>query len=239
MNKPILKEPRLNIRFLASVATLSGYAVLLHLGFSRPRQGAHFFLAWLPSLYLLATTVLLILKFGISWKVTSGNRRPLLGTILVSLVAVLMVAVGLFWPDRSTGPPRLLRLEHLVLILLVPVAEELFFRGFLMDVFWRFFQKPTPAAILCSLIFSLAHLPQGTIIGIVMFLLSLLMCFAVFKTGSMIWPIAVHLAWNSAVVLKHTRPGTERIIMLVLAFVFLLLLFMRAFQSSRSRADGS
>ncbi len=83
---------------------------------------------------------------------------------------------------------------------LVGLFEEFQLRGYFLRVladgmkFW-------PAAVLTSAIFAALHIPNPgeTVFGIIMvFLDGLLMCFALYRTGNLWFPIGQHAAWDWA-----------------------------------------
>lgn len=93
-----------------------------------------------------------------------------------------------------------LTLTFISLVILPPIAEELLFRGFLFDGL----KKAMPviyAAIFTSLVFAVAHLPEGTsgpfwIGAIDVFILSLVLVYLKQKTKSL-WPgIFLHALKN-------------------------------------------
>jgi membrane protease YdiL (CAAX protease family) len=119
----------------------------------------------------------------------------------VAIIAVLMVAQALGLPlneEQEIGfadpAGTELILTFLMLGVMVPIAEELLFRGFL----YRILRDRLPfltATTLVSLAFALVH--QQIVVGIDVFVLSVVACYLREKTGS-IWPgVVVHSLKNS------------------------------------------
>lgn len=89
--------------------------------------------------------------------------------------------------------PLALVLAFTALVLVVPVAEELIFRGFIFKGVRSAFSFPVTALVV-SLLFAVAH---GDIaVGVDVFALSLVVCYLREKTGS-VWPgILLHATKN-------------------------------------------
>jgi membrane protease YdiL (CAAX protease family) len=119
----------------------------------------------------------------------------------------LVLVMTLYWPDRSRAS---VSLSVFALILLVPVVEELFFRGVVLDFLLRRLKSSPLAVVLVSALFGLAHLPQGLTVAIVMLLLSIAFASVTLATGSLVWAIVLHLGWNALAVLRDLSPGTSR-----------------------------
>jgi len=82
----------------------------------------------------------------------------------------------------------------LVAVLVSPIAEETFLRGFIFGGVAKRFGYGW-GAVISALIFSVAHLQPGALLPI--FILGLLLAWVYIRTGS-IWPcIFIHLAHNS------------------------------------------
>jgi membrane protease YdiL (CAAX protease family) len=103
--------------------------------------------------------------------------------------------------DLGVGNPSIVIAVTAVLeiVVLAPIAEELFFRGFLFGGLrssWDFL----PAALVTGLIFGVVHAPTGPTAAIPLAGLGFALCFIYERTGS-IWPcIAVH-ALNNGIAL--------------------------------------
>ncbi|OYT29546.1 hypothetical protein B6U98_02125, partial [Thermoplasmatales archaeon ex4572_165] len=84
----------------------------------------------------------------------------------------------------------------LILITFQPIAEEIFFRGFLLDKL----QKPlgkNPAIIVTSLLFGVAHISMGNVIpAIIISVVALVLGYMVVKTKSLMTGIIAHVIFN-------------------------------------------
>ncbi len=84
----------------------------------------------------------------------------------------------------------------LILITFQPIAEEIFFRGFLLDKL----QKPlgkNPAIIVTSILFGVAHISMGNVIpAIIISVVALVLGYMVVKTKSLMTGIIAHVIFN-------------------------------------------
>lgn len=159
--------------------------------------------------------------------VLDGDQRKLLprGTLSraqirwLSLTGVLLAApmtLGvdvleglLSWHGPAVQPmvlraqaPGVFLLTALKSALLVPVLEELFFRGYLLHALERFGQ-PRAAAV-SALCFALAHLggTGGAVLAGVMYaVMGLLLAALTLHTGSLLSPMLVHSCYNLTLIL--------------------------------------
>jgi len=133
--------------------------------------------------------------------------RSLLGvalgtTVLAAFVAVLELA-GFARVSPSGDPLSVAAIYGVLwfaLFALVALAEELFFRGYLLVTlargigFW-------PAAIVLSIAFGLAHVAnagEGPIGAISAGTSGLMLAFAFYRSGSLWFPIGIHAGWDWA-----------------------------------------
>jgi len=77
----------------------------------------------------------------------------------------------------------------------VPVAEEAYFRGFLLHALRRPFGR-VGALVLSTALFAFLHFPQGN--ALTMAALGLAAGAAALLTGSLLGAVAIHMAWNAA-----------------------------------------
>lgn len=97
--------------------------------------------------------------------------------------------------------PVLLFSTLLAVLIVVPILEELLFRGFLQGALRNFF-GPLNAIVICSLIFAAFHfsLSQGinnlTIVGS-LFILSLFLGYLKERQANLFAPIALHMTFNA------------------------------------------
>jgi hypothetical protein len=139
-------------------------------------------------------------------------RPSALGIMLGTLVAYYIVA-GLFAslvlkPDQEdiggelgVGNPSIVIAVTAVLmiVLLAPVAEELFFRGFVfagLRTRWSLW----PAAITSGLIFGLVHAPTGITTVVPLATLGFALCWLYDRTGSL-WPCVIAHMINNGLAL--------------------------------------
>lgn len=142
--------------------------------------------------------------------------------------------------------PGVFLLTALKSALLVPVLEELFFRGYLLHALKRF--GSARAAAVSALCFALVHLggKGGTeLAGVMYALMGLLLAALTLRTGSLLSPMLVHAVYNlTLIVLDYSglgalfaglRLGSCALRLgLCLAFVYAL---RRAFTSRGTRAQ--
>jgi membrane protease YdiL (CAAX protease family) len=118
-----------------------------------------------------------------------------------------MTAMALGWdflmpPELPEGlllPAGWVVFSALALAVWTPIAEEVFFRGFVLQGLanrWGF----APALVLSSAVFAALHLAPALLLPV--FVTGLLLGFLYLRTGSL-WPcIAVHAAQNLVAVLS-------------------------------------
>ena len=98
--------------------------------------------------------------------------------------------------STSKWAPSPLHVVHLAL--LVPICEELYFRGLLLSHLQR--GIGTFAAVVCSsVLFALLHQPFGS--AVAAGILALLACLLVLKGRSLVLAIQLHVVWNGATLL--------------------------------------
>jgi membrane protease YdiL (CAAX protease family) len=158
-------------------------------------------------------------------RLTRGGRRAtgwaagvLLGTLLLSLGA--MVSDIPF--DR---PPVTWQLaQHLAVLLAVPVAEEIFFRGLVYRLTQEALGK-VGGAVAVSLLFGFLHawMPFGW----VMVVMSLVLCWSVAATGTLWWAVILHLLWNGWAEAYHAPDATHRFIIVAVGATVALFMAWR------------
>lgn len=150
-----------------------------------------------PNLWLLGMTVYfkrrqLVELFALK-KISGG---------LVAYASIVCLAVGLFCFYSQTNHP----IQHhisvqaeqlltaLFIVILVPIAEELFFRGYLLQLFSVYFNK-VYSVILVSILFSFLHIRAG--LSFEMFCLSSLLCLLVLYFNNLVPALITHISWNA------------------------------------------
>jgi membrane protease YdiL (CAAX protease family) len=149
--------------------------------------------------------------YGVSLR-TLGMVRPRLKDIGIALLGVpvyiggyfiLSIAAKIIFPSLDVEQQQQLGFQvthdavgrvliFVSLVILPPLVEELLMRGFLFTSLLKKLQF-VPAALVTSVIFAAAHLQFGSgapllwIAAIDTFMLSLVLCYMRFKTGSL-WP---------------------------------------------------
>jgi uncharacterized protein len=99
------------------------------------------------------------------------------------------------------APEQLPKIEHgaelflagIAVVIVAPIAEELFFRGFLHQAFRRW-RGPTQAMLLSSFVFALAHISPVIMPSI--FALGVILAYLFEKRGSVVATIAAHMSYN-------------------------------------------
>lgn len=107
------------------------------------------------------------------------------------------------FPQRPVGFTQLL----LKSVLLAPVCEELFFRGYLLGALQHGGRLRAAAA--ASLCFALVHSPEGLLLFT---LFGLLLCAVTYRTDSLLAPVLVHMGYNLTLILADSlgMPGLLR-----------------------------
>lgn len=175
----------------------------------------------LVEILLIATTLVLawalfarrIRGFGLNFKTLPGDIPP----AIVNFIAILpfvwlgIIAVDFFGKlvageqfelkpnqalDSLTQNPQLaMRIMMLSFTLVVvPIFEELLFRGLMQSMARAWLNSPWAAILLTSLIFALMHPMQH---WPAIFILSLAIGYSYEKSGSLFRPIIIHILFNT------------------------------------------
>ena len=166
---------------------------LSYLGFTHPKKNfSHNIILNLISPYLLAAS---------TW---------IVGLLFIGVWYYLINYFNIHWltpPNSGDSMPEYLSksffLFCIVAILIAPISEEIFFRGFLLKTFnIKYGNKRS--VILTSLIFALFHLHIGAVIPV--FILGLSISWIKIKTESLLPCIAIHIIQNTfAIILSITN----------------------------------
>ncbi len=154
------------------------------------------------------------------------------GVVLVGLLTASFIAAGCWWPAKQTlgVPPSAVELG--ALILLVPLAEEIFFRGGLLQSL-RHLLGATGATLLVSLSFGLLHHDQGQLWT--MLVASLVLCALTLLTQTLFWAILLHGTWNALTLVVRMPPTTERFLLTGIVTALVLgLIGLRVLRSGRA-----
>lgn len=166
-------------------------------------------LIWIPVALLAARHRGLSLSQATAWTLPESSLLKLL--LLAGAAGLFMLTPAVWLQQLSTyimpklGTNLIQQLEEqnpslaalgliaLSVVVVAPVAEEVFFRGFAFRGisarrgFW-------PAAIIVSAVFAVIHIEPTNMAPI--FVLSLLLCWLQWKTSSVVPPILCHMVYN-------------------------------------------
>ena len=113
------------------------------------------------------------------------------------------------------------------MILIVPIIEELFFRGLVLKNFQKIY-SPVYAILLSSILFGIYHLSFDTLI--IQIILGLLLGIIFYKTNSLIIVMLAHMIWNALCIFQFRNielDGTSLIInILVYLSALTLIVFL-------------
>jgi len=130
-----------------------------------------------------------------------GGRRAALWAGLLLGTAVFLVLGGMFLArgnETVTRETLWSLASSVALVLLVPVAEEVYFRGLLLNHL-KDSLGPWAAACLVSLLFGILHQPSGMSWPMVGF--SLFLCLSVLFSETVLWATGFHLLWNALTII--------------------------------------
>jgi membrane protease YdiL (CAAX protease family) len=132
------------------------------------------------------------LRLGFGWGLVAWFGS----TVVIAAVAILLEAIGMP-PPVQTAERAVALLDPVLVVLavvvLAPIAEEVFFRGVVYNA-WLRESGPRFAAIGSSLLFSVIHLSLVSLLPI--FLLGLALAWVYRRTGNLLAPIAMHATVN-------------------------------------------
>lgn len=101
-----------------------------------------------------------------------------------------------------------LPLIYLAFVIAAPLAEEVFFRGFLFEGLMRSPIGVWGANVLTSMVWSLMHLQYGLPEVLMLLVAGLVFGYARARTGSLVTPVLMHVVWNlSATVMAQLAYG--------------------------------
>ncbi|MGJ3509232.1 lysostaphin resistance A-like protein [Enemella sp. A6] len=165
--------------------------------------GGHVGIAMLIPVSLAVVAMVHRTKPGWLWSVVRGIRWRLLGwSLLVSAVivaAVLAVTTWLEKLDYSWQPQDGFWGFLIVIVLVTPfqaAAEEVFFRGYLMQALGSFARSPWVGVVLSALVFAAFHGVQNPALFADRLAFGLLAGVLVWRTGGLETAIAAHVINN-------------------------------------------
>ncbi|MGJ7907427.1 CPBP family intramembrane glutamic endopeptidase [Actinopolyspora sp. H202] len=118
--------------------------------------------------------------------------------VLLAVILTLQLMSGAPMP-AFPGWRRYL-VVALLAVLVVPAqsaAEELFFRGLLLQTLTAWFRIPWPGILLTSLVFLLGHGYTDPLVWVELFLMATSMCWLSIRTGGLEAAVAMHTANNA------------------------------------------
>jgi len=134
-------------------------------------------------MFFLLLTIILLLQFITPW---------LMGIQKTEEWVISQVSLGnyFFW------------LNNIALIFIVPVYEEIVFRGCLFNTFKYWFNENIYiSAILVSILFSILHTQYSDIRTLfILFLISMVLVFARVKSNGILMPVVLHMMMNMIVI---------------------------------------
>jgi len=142
------------------------------------------------------------------WLAASGALlvcpMTLLSDVIAALIARFAAAFGAQASAVVSGADGTSLLLPMLLAsgVIAPVCEEVFFRGYLQGVFARY--GAAQAAVMTSLLFAAAH-GLGADMAVYV-LLGLVFTAYVLRTGSVLAPVLVHMAYNVTLVVLSATP---------------------------------
>jgi len=88
-------------------------------------------------------------------------------------------------------------LEVIALMTVMPVVEEVIFRGLVITGLRKLSFGFWPAAAISTALFAAIHLPTPAYTAIYYAMIGLLLCLVLYKTKKLRWCIAAHAAYNA------------------------------------------
>jgi len=191
------------LQFLEDEGLLQQWLIIMFVGMV-VGEGAMLFAAWLFSAS----------KYRCGWRALGFRSFELKrASILVAIVLIAGILINLLYewvltalgvesaaalPSEFTQTGVSLAMFAALAVLVAPIAEETFLRGFILGGIGKRFGYGW-GAVVSALLFSLAHMQPGALLPI--FIFGLLLAWLYIRTGS-IWPcIFTHLAYNSIALL--------------------------------------
>jgi membrane protease YdiL (CAAX protease family) len=139
------------------------------------------------------------------------------GILAAILIYVIIFVLSFILRWLGTNPTDLSNVTDLdflsppvlfVLVAVIPVAEEIFFRGFLLEKI-ESFAGQNIAIVTTSVLFGIAHMGYGKIFPVVMpMIMGLLLAYVVIRTKNLFAAIIAHVAFNVTVIIVYFLFGS-------------------------------
>jgi len=138
-------------------------------------------------------------KENISYSILLGIIIVIISFVIIAFIGLLIQFFGFDLTDSSNIPQLELYFSIptiLILIIIQPIGEEIFFRGFLLDKLKNLFGQKS-AIVLTSLLFGIAHLSYGNVYpAILTSIIGLFFAILVVKTDNLYSSIVAHIIFN-------------------------------------------
>ena len=173
---------------------------------------------------------------AVTGEVNAAPRSSWPAASLVILLLLSLLAAALLWPAaRVRGlPPTPVELGAIVL--LVPVAEEAFFRGALL-LSLRDRLGAVGATLVVSAVFGLLHLDRGMLP--IMLGASVALCFITMLTRGLLWAVLLHGTWNTLTMVVRMPPTAERLLVAAAVTILVLTLMASRIHQATREADDA
>ena len=133
----------------------------------------------------------------------------ILAAILIYAIISVLSFILLFLGENPTEISNVTDLDFLsppvlfLLVTIIPVAEEIFFRGFLLEKI-ESFAGQNIAIVATSILFGIAHMGYGKLYPAVFpMIMGLLLAYIVIKTKNLFASIFAHVSFNAVVILLY------------------------------------
>ena len=134
------------------------------------------------------------------------------GIFAAILIYMIIFVFSFILQSLGTNPTDLSNVTDLdflsppilfVLVAVIPVAEEIFFRGFLLEKI-RSFAGQNVAIVATSVLFGIAHIAYGKLFPVIMpMIMGLLLAYIVIKTKNLFASIFAHVSFNVVVIILY------------------------------------
>lgn len=189
-----------------------------------------------PNLWIGATSILWARHGQTKLVRLTGGRRVWPALIVAVIAVALVVMMATMGPPAGTASGQTTveaLIRQMLLVSLVPLVEELYFRGILLE-YMKQKLGSVIAVIFVSALFGFLHFPQGTAIPMVV--LSLIACLLALSAESMLWAVVVHVGWNAAAVVRLMPNEWDRWVVASLGLALVIFLSLWGIRS-RDRED--